>query len=81
MALGYDGFAYGVTGRDGNCELLRFDPNKETYELVGQVKDASGVHCWQTHDIVIVPDGTIYAGENDVPSRSGYLWEIQACSH
>jgi hypothetical protein len=77
MALGPDGKAYGITGRDGRCELLRFDPRKETYELLGPVRDAEGVCCWQAHDIVALPDGTLFAGENDNPNRSGYLWECK----
>ncbi|MFA5865674.1 MAG: hypothetical protein WC975_13435 [Phycisphaerae bacterium] len=76
MTLAADGFAYGVTGRDGRCELLRFDPRKEDYQLLGEIRDEHGISCWQVHDIVALPDGTLYAGENDVPTRSGYLWEI-----
>ena len=30
----------------------------------------------QRDDMTIASDGTIYLGENDVPYRSGYLWEI-----
>lgn len=76
LALAADGCAYGVTGRAGRTELLRFDPAEETYELLGPIKDGNGVACWQAHDIVSLPDGTLYAAENDVPTRSGYLWEI-----
>jgi hypothetical protein len=32
---------------------------------------------WQCHDVAITPDGTLYAGENDHPRRSGYLWQIE----
>ena len=32
--------------------------------------------AWQIHDVTITPDGVMYAGENDNPRRSGYLWEI-----
>jgi hypothetical protein len=77
MALGPDGMAYGITGRDGGCELLRFDPRTETYKLLGPIRDTDGVCCWQAHDIVALPDGTLFAGENDVPTRSGYLWECK----
>lgn len=72
-----DGCAYGVTGRDGQCRLLRFDPAKDRYELGDRIMDADGVSMWQCHDVTITPDGTLYAGENDCPRRSGYLWEIQ----
>ena len=40
----------------------------------------SGNRAYQLHDMTIAADGTIYAGENDVPYRSGYLWEITLTS-
>jgi hypothetical protein len=75
LALGPDGAAYGVTGRDGRCEVLRFDLESENFALLGPVVDGEE-HCWQVHHISITPDGQMYAGENDHPRRSGYLWEI-----
>ena len=75
LSLGPDGAAYGVTGRDGKCEVIRFDPRTEECELLGPVADGD-VSCWQVHDVAVASDGTIYAGENDNPYRSGYLWEI-----
>ena len=78
LEMGPDGFAYGVTGRDGECEILRFNPQDESYELLGPLKDSeSGVAAWQAHDVCVTPDGTLYAGENDYPRRSGYLWEVR----
>ncbi len=76
LRLGPDGMAYGVVGRDGACQLLKFDPRAEKYELLGEVRAGEDV-CWQVHDVAITPDGVIYAGENDNPYRSGYLWEIK----
>jgi sugar lactone lactonase YvrE len=75
LRLGPDGAAYGVTGREGRCEVIRFDPRTETYELLGPVVDG-GLACWQVHDVAVTPDAVLYAGENDNPYRSGYLWEI-----
>ena len=77
MCMARDGFAYGITGRDGRCELLRFDLRTEEYELLGEIKTSDGINCWQIHHIISLPDGTLFAGENDVPIRSGYLWEIK----
>ncbi|HYF48624.1 MAG TPA: hypothetical protein VEJ63_04430 [Planctomycetota bacterium] len=71
-----DGFAYGITGRDGECRLLRFDIHREKYELGDAIIDSSGVAMYQCHDITITPEGVLYAGENDHPQRSSYLWEI-----
>ena len=77
MAVGKDGCAYGVTGRDGECELLRFDLKNDKYELLGKVVDEEGEPCWQIHHVSIADDGTLYACENDNPYRSSYLWEIK----
>ncbi len=77
MVMHRDGYAYGVTGRDGHCRLLRFDPQRDRYELGGPIVDGNGVAMWQCHDITITPEGVIYAGENDHPRRSSYLWEIR----
>jgi len=75
MKLAPDGAAYGVVGMAGDCEVIRFDPRADQWELLGRVRDVDAA-CWQIHDIAIARDGTIYAGENDNPYRSSYLWEI-----
>lgn len=75
MKLGPDGCAYGVTGMEGRCEVIRFNPKTEKYALLGSVS-AGDDKCWQIHDIAVTPDGTIYACENDNPMRSSFLWEI-----
>jgi len=78
MALGPDGLAYGVTGRDGECELLAFNPADGSVELLGPLTDpGTGESPWQIHDVCVTPDGVLYAGENDNPRRSGYLWEVR----
>jgi len=76
LRLGPDGAAYGVTGRDGKCEVLRVDPRTGKYSLLGPVRSGEDT-CWQVHDVTITPEGVIYAAENDNPYRSGYLWEIR----
>jgi hypothetical protein len=75
MKLGPDGCAYGVTGMEGRCEVIRFNPKTYKYELLGPVSSGED-QCWQVHDIAVTPDGTIYACENDNPRRSSFLWEI-----
>jgi len=69
-------YAYGITGRNGECRLLRFDPRDETFELGDKIEDENGVAMYQCHDIDLAPDGTFFAGENDHPRRSSYLWEL-----
>ena len=76
MVMHSDGCAYGITGRAGKCQLLKFDPTKDSYELGDAIVDEQGEPMFQCHDVAITPDGVLYAGENDHPRRSGYLWEI-----
>ncbi len=77
LVVADDGCAYGVTGRAGRCEVLRFDFRRDRYELLGHVADGDGEPCFQVHHVVRAADGTLYACENDNPRRSGYLWEIR----
>lgn len=81
MACGPDGKLWGTTGRFGHANLFSYDPRGGKLEHVGPIFDDSiGVQAYQIHNLAIMADGTIYAGENDVPTRSSYLWEIRgAC--
>lgn len=76
LEMAPDGYAYGGTGRFGKCELLRFDPKTEKTELLGHIVDEDGEPCYQVHHLIVLPDGTLFVGENDCPYRSSYLWEI-----
>lgn len=72
-----EGVAYGVTGRKGQCELMRVYYQQGEYEKLGEIRDADGNALWQCHDIVMTRDGKIYVLENDNPYRSSFLWEIE----
>jgi hypothetical protein len=77
MAVGPDGRLYGSCGRDGEASLFRYDPRSKELSDLGPIFDPEcSERAWQVHDMTITSDGTIYVGENDVPHRSGYLWEI-----
>lgn len=76
LVLHPDGNAYGITGRDGKCHLLRLDLRTDEFDLGDLIVDADGVAMCQCHDIDVTADGVLYAGENDHPERSSYLWEI-----
>jgi hypothetical protein len=77
MANGPDGNLYGAAGREGAATLFRYDPRNELLEDLGIIYDAElQERAFQLHDMTITSDGTIYAGENDVPHRGGFLWEI-----
>jgi hypothetical protein len=76
MAQAEDGIAYGITGREGQCELMRVDYRADTFEKLGEIRDDEGNALWQCHDIVITHDRVLYVCENDNPYRSSYLWEI-----
>jgi hypothetical protein len=76
MVKSADGIAYGVTGRDNNCQLLKVDYINDKYEILDDIKDEDGSRMWQCHDIVMTDDNVLYVCENDNPTRSSYLWEI-----
>jgi hypothetical protein len=76
MVLMGNGKAYGVTGRDGSTELLMFDPRNDTYKLLGAIVDENNNTPYQVHHVTAGPEGVLYAGENDNPYRSSYLWEL-----
>ena len=77
LITGPDDKLHGVTGKGGLAELFSLDPVSGDITNHGPLYDKEiNVTAWQTHDIAIMQDGTIYAGENDVPHRSSYLWEI-----
>lgn len=73
----HEGYAYGITGRNGDCRLLRFDPRNDSFEVGDKIVGADGTAMWQCHDIDVTSDGVLFAGENDHFGRSSYLWEIQ----
>lgn len=77
VAKAGDGVAYAVTGGEGRCELMRVYYREGRFQLLGPILDQDGRSMYQCHDIVVTPDGTIYACENDNPYRSSYLWEIR----
>ena len=76
LVMAEAGVAYGVTGRQGRCELMRVHYERGTFEKLGEIRDNEGNALWQCHDIVRTDDGVLYVCENDNPHRSGYLWEI-----
>lgn len=78
MANGVDAKLYGTAGRDGDSILFRYDPDNEALEDLGSIYDATTQQRpYQIHDLTCTADGTLYAGENDNPYRSGYLWELR----
>lgn len=81
LAVGPDERLYGCVGSEGHTSLFSYDPRRDRLCDLGQiVASDSGEAAWQMHCLAIAADGTLFAGENDVPHRSGYLWEIRgAC--
>lgn len=77
MANGPDGNLYGTAGNDGACVVFRYEPERQRLTELGPIHDPDlGERAWHIHCITITTRGVMYAGENDVPYRSGYLWEI-----
>ncbi len=71
-----DGVAYGITGRNGKCRLLKINYRENSFDVLGEIKDSGGNAMWQCHDVVHAGNNVFYACENDNPHRSSYLWEI-----
>jgi hypothetical protein len=68
---------YGLDGA-GEARLFAFNPDTKHMEDLGLIYDDSiGTGAVKVHMMVITPDGTIFAGENDNILRSSYLWECQ----
>jgi hypothetical protein len=77
LANGPDGKMYGTAGRDGSVVLFSYDPSRDRLRELGPIFDPEiAERAWHIHALTMFKDGSIYAGENDVPHRSGYLWEI-----
>jgi len=61
----------------GTVMAFSYDPAKDELKTLGRIVDVQSGECaWHIHDVAMTADGTLYAGENDVPYRSSYLWEI-----
>ena len=72
-----EGRIFGVAGKGGEAELFSLDVESCDITEHGRVFDPEiEVNAWQIHDLALCNDGTLFAGENDVPTRSSYLWEI-----
>ena len=58
--------------------IFSYDLERERFEDCGAVFDPqSGESPERIHDLVMTGEGWLFAGENDNPRRSGYLWEIR----
>jgi hypothetical protein len=71
-----EGVAYGVTGRDGKCELMKVNYLNGTFEKLGEIRDQNGIPLWQCHHMIAADKGVFFICENDNPYRSSYLWEV-----
>ncbi len=77
LANGSDGKLYGTAGNDGAVIFFSYDPRDGKVVDHGIVADPqNNERAWHIHNLAICRDGTIYAGENDNPYRSSYLYEI-----
>ena len=78
MVNAADGNIYGSCGNGGAGNLFRYETATGKLDFLGPIFDSTlGVQAYQIHNMTITADGTIYGGENDVPNRSSYLWEIK----
>jgi hypothetical protein len=76
MAIGPDGWIYLCGGNTRASMLSRYNRQEGRFEYLGVVEHPDGTYLHYAHEIVVV-DKTVYIGETDNMTRSGYLWECQ----
>jgi hypothetical protein len=75
LALGPDGWIYlsGGHTKGRGCGIVRYNRAEKRFEQLGEVRAPDGEYLYYTHELVAI-GRTIYLGETDNPSRSGFLW-------
>jgi hypothetical protein len=76
LAFGPDGLLYMCGGSDEEATLARCDVRTRQFETLGPVAATDGKSCFRCHEMVIT-GGTVYIGETDNRTRSGYLWACE----
>lgn len=78
LKFGRDGQLYGVGGNDERVRVFSYDRESKKTTHYGVIYDydygEGADHC---HDMCLTDDYVVYAGENDNPRRSGFLWECK----
>jgi hypothetical protein len=78
LRFGPDGRLYGVGGDGERVRVFAYDRESRAFTHYGIIHDydygEGADHC---HDMCITDDYVIFAGENDNPRRSGFLWECR----
>jgi hypothetical protein len=76
MALADDGWLYLCGGQRPASILARYHREERRFEHLGVVEHSDGTKLSYCHELCVVGD-TVYAGETDNPTRSGYLWACE----
>ena len=78
MEIGPDGRLFGVAGFWGECHLFAYDRARQTFEVLGPIRDShDDTPLFIGHDMCFTPGGRLFIGETDTADRAGYLWECQ----
>jgi hypothetical protein len=76
LTIGWDGRLYGTGGDQGEVRLFAYDRESGQFTDLGRLYDEKReVGAIRTHILVAATPGVFFAGENDNPYRSSYLWE------
>ena len=76
LCVGPDGWLYLSGGNKRASMLSRYQREEERFEFLGNVEHSDGTYLHYAHEIVVV-DRTVYIGETDNQTRSGYLWACE----
>jgi hypothetical protein len=78
LALGRDGRLYGVGGDCERARVFAYDRETGRFDHFGGVFDPElGEGPERVHHMAMTDDYVVFAGENDNPRRSGFLWECR----
>jgi len=78
LAQGQDGQLYGVAGDCERARVFSYDRESGAFRDYGGIFDPElGEGPERCHDMALTDDYVLFAGENDNPRRSGFLWECR----
>jgi hypothetical protein len=73
-----DSLLLGICGDEDGGTVYTYDMETGLIKVIGAIQDSdTGLKLYRVHDVRKGPGNTIYVGETDVPTRSGYLWECE----
>jgi hypothetical protein len=79
LVIWHDSVLIGAGGDNQGGYIFTYDRKTGAVQNLGKLVDpTTGEQLFRVHDLRLSLDGkTAYVAETDVPSRSGYLWQVE----